>query len=153
MLDEQFSGEFVFFLNQYNVFYQEFAEFENSKFEAMSEDNIKLIDDFVKREQALLLKSRGLEKERDSHMIKAGYPQMILREFIPLLDTKYQKNAQELFESLSDSLLSLKDINNRCNNLAQIRLHKIQKELNRQPGYTSSQGTKINSFGSISKTI
>ncbi|MEG2429550.1 MAG: flagellar export chaperone FlgN [Oscillospiraceae bacterium] len=153
MLSEQYSQEFIIFLKRYNDFYQDFVTLENGKFNAMTADDITLIDDFVKKEQAFLLKSRGFERERDCYMDKAKHSELTLREFIPLLDTNFQEKAKELFENLTTSLYALKDINKRCNNLAEIRLHKVSKILNQNQNYTATTVPSKGSISTISKKI
>ncbi|WMJ24256.1 flagellar export chaperone FlgN [Paludicola sp. MB14-C6] len=160
MLEKQISKELVLFLERYDKFYEDFLELERNKYEAITRNDLASLDCFVTKEQALYLKSRGLESERIQLMQQCSEPQTSFRNLIPILDSEFQQKATEIFNHLSDVLLNLKQVNSSCNSLTELRLHRIdinlkhlenqpelQKEYNRV-AKQSSKGTHV-----ISKKI
>lgn len=131
MLAKQLSQELVLFLERYYKFYQDFLMLEQQKYEAITQNDIKSLDGFVTAEQALFLKSRGLETERTQFMERCDEPQTSFRNLIPKLDLEYQQKATEIFDLLSEVLLDLKQINISSNSLTELRLHRINTSLKR----------------------
>ncbi len=160
MLPKEFSEDFTLFLERYLNFYNEFLKTENKKYESIVQNDVNALDGFVRLEQALILASRGLEAERERFIAQSGVECTTLREIIPLLDEGCQEKASCIFTELSDSLLDLKDINSRSNQLTELRLHKINNEINKlqkqpehQNGYNNSAKSGNKPINIISKKI
>lgn len=160
MLTKQQSDEFIVFLKRYLAFYENFVEVECQKYETIAQNDIETLDSFVTKEQALLLQSRGLEAERDKIMDGYGHKETTLREFLPLLDASVSDKAKDLYSKLSNVMLDLKDVNSRCNQLTQLRLHRIDTELKRlenlpvlEKKYYQNAQTDGKSFNHISRKI
>ena len=160
MITKEFSNEFALFLEGYLNFYKGFLEIEQKKYESIVKNDIKSLDNYVIAEQALLLKSRGLEVQRDRLMAQNGNETVSLKEFIPMLDESCYEKVSATYAELSDSLLDLKDINSRSNSLTELRLHKISNQIKRlekqpelQKAYNNSAKTDIRSMNIISKKI
>jgi len=160
MLTKQDSKELVLFLEDYLSFYSDFLKAESQKYEAIVQNDIESLDCFVKQEQALLLKSRGMEAKRDKLNQELFGKIVTLRETIPLVDGEYKEQIEVLHERLADTLLDLKQMNSRSNSMAELRLHRIDvslKNLENNPDlqkeYSSDAktGKKINN--SISKKV
>lgn len=129
MISKQLSDEFIVFLKQYLSFYQEFLELETKKHEVITQNNRDELDHYVTKEQAYLLKSKGIESRRDDILNSCGFKDYTLHDFIPKLDPSVQEIANTLYLKLSDVLLDFKSINSRCNSLIELRLHKINNQI------------------------
>jgi len=151
MMNKTLSNELVLFLERYLAFYKSFLQMETNKYEDITHNNLSKLDQHVKDEQAYMLKSKGLEIERDKLVVQAGVPKATFRELIPLSDETVREHLQEIYDDLSNVLLDLKEINVRCNYVTKLKLHSVEVNLKKlgdnpelQKMYTqkASKGTK-----------
>lgn len=131
MINGQLSEQLLHFFQNYLLFYKEFLSIEAEKFEDLSRNNLRSLDDRVKQEQAYLLKLRGLEIEREKLVGKTGDPKTTFRQLIPLFDEPYRKEIKAIYDELSNVLLDLREMNRRCNYLTEIKLHNVEVTLNK----------------------
>lgn len=160
MINQTLSDELVLFFERYLSFYKEFLQLETEKYQDISNDRYQRMDRHVKSEEAFMLRSRGLELERDKLMSKVGVPDVTFRELIPLFDSPWQDKVKNIFNELSTVLLDLKDMNNRCNSSITIRLRQIQTAIDKldkhpdhQKIYTSHAGNNGQLTGILYKKI
>jgi len=160
MLTKQQSHDFMSFLEGYLSFYQEFLEIETNKHEVISQNDVKQLDRFVTKEQAYLLKSKGLEAQRQKMMDSYGFKDTTLNEFLPHLDSSVQEKADTLYHDLSDVLMDFKAMNTRCNSLIELRLHRIGNSIKHlenegmlPKSYTNTAKTCAKPMSMISKKI
>lgn len=129
MLTEQQSKGFILFLEKYAAFYREFLKMEQDKSKAISKNDIESVNDFVKQEQAYMLKTKGLEVERDKITESYGMKDLTLREFLEHIHESKAERANELFNELTELLENLKRVNSSNNTMIELRLHRIGKAL------------------------
>lgn len=131
MINKQLSEELLHFFQNYLLFYKDFLVLETEKFEDMSQNNLQTLDERVKKEQAYLLKLKGLEIEREKLIGQTGDPKTTFRGLIPLFEEPYRAKMKSIYDELSDVLLDLREMNHRCNYLTEIKLHNITVDLNK----------------------
>lgn len=160
MMNESLANELISFFQKYLSFYKDFVQLETDKYNDISMNRVSKLDDHVKSEEAFMLKSRGLELERDRLVAKTEMPDAKFRELIPLFESPQREEIQKIYDELSVVLLDLKEINLRCNYLTELRLHRVQIDLKKlenrpelQKQYTAQarEGGSAPSF--ISKKI
>ncbi|MEG1179008.1 MAG: flagellar export chaperone FlgN, partial [Oscillospiraceae bacterium] len=84
----------------------------------------------VKNEEVFLLKCRGFEVKRQAFLKELGLENMLMRDVIKQAPEEMREQLDSVFSELSEAILDLKEINNRCNSMIELRLHKIEKTLN-----------------------
>jgi hypothetical protein len=129
MINKTLSNELVLFLERYLAFYKDFLQLETDKYEDISHNRLSRLDQHVKDEQAYMLKSKGLEIERDKLVEKTGISKATFRELIPESDESVQNHLQEIYDELSNVLLDLKEVNTRCNYITELKLHSVEVNL------------------------
>lgn len=117
-------------MHHYLVFYKEFLNFETKKLDDVANNRIKLMDEHVKNEEVFLLKCRGFEVKRQAFLKELGLENMLMRDVIKQAPEEMREQLDSVFSELSEAILDLKEINNRCNSMIELRLHKIEKTLN-----------------------
>ncbi len=136
MMDQSLADELFRFFQRYLSFYKEFLQLETEKYDDMAVNNLALLDQHVKKEEVFMLKSRGLELERDKLVTRTGKPEATFQELIPLFEQPLQEQIRQIYNELSKVLSDLKEMNLRCNYLTELRLHRIQidlKKLEKRP--------------------
>lgn len=136
MIDQSLADELLCFFQRYLSFYKEFLQLETEKYNDMAVNNISSLDQHVKNEEVFMMKSRGLELERDKLVARTGKPEATFHDLISLFEHPFQEQINQIYNELSKVLLDLKEMNLRCNYLTELRLHRIQidlKKLEKRP--------------------
>lgn len=136
-MDRTLFEELLAFLEEYTGFYQSFFELETDKYVAITQNHLKELDDFVKREQAMMLKSRGMEQERERRMKAAGCPDLKFRELPERVPPELSEAFSRVYDEMTQVFQNLKIVNQQSNNLVQIRLRRIGEaasQLEPRPG-------------------
>ena len=145
-------------MQQYLVFYKEFLDFETKKLDDVANNRIDIMDEHVKKEEVFLLKSRGLEVKREEFLKNAGLESMSMSEVIKTSPEELKGQLSDDFSELSDIVMDLKEINSRCNSMIELRLHRIEKTLNRieenqQSNYNNSAKSDKKKTDFISRKV
>lgn len=159
-MNRELSREFVDFLNRYLALFQEFFVLETQKYQDIAQGQIDKINEHVKAEEVFMLRSKGMEAERERLMKRADVPAGTFRELLPHFDPEVKDEAEELFEKLSNITMELKEMNLRCNYLTELRLRRVDaalKKINKQPElqkkYDAKAKEETKSSGFISKKV
>lgn len=139
MMDEKTSERMISYFTRLLDFYREFLDFETEKQGYLEQDKLDRLDECMKREQAFVLKARGLEQERSRLMQKGPQPQARFREIIPQFPSGCRKQIQDLYEKLSSVLTKLKDTNRKNSLLTERKLRRTSDVLSRLKGRTELQ--------------
>ena len=156
MLNPSQSGELLDFLERYLSFYREFLALETKKCSDLSANSIDLLMEHLKKGESCMLRSKGMEIERERLMKRFGVPGLTFRQTIGQLDPAQQDRAQALYGELSGVLVELKEINRRSNTLAQLRLRHTEKkirELNTRTSENAAAGRGAKPSSILSKKI
>lgn len=139
MLDEKTSERMISYFTRLLDFYREFLDFETEKQGYLEQDKLDRLDECMKREQAFVLKARGLERERSRLMQKTPQPQARFREIIPQFPSGRREQIRDLYEKLSFVLTKLKDTNRRNSLLTERKIRRAAGILGRLKGRTELQ--------------
>lgn len=107
---------------------------EEEKFQAAAKNHIVVIEESIKKEQALLLHSKGLEQKRIQLLKQMGAENLTLRQFIETLSAEERPPFQEAFDALTAAIASYQKIHHRSKTIIEANLHRINKELERLSG-------------------
>lgn len=126
-LQKQQQKELLKFFEIYLDFYKAFCNLEHIKLQDMQNGQIALLDAHVRREEAYMLKSKGLELERDKLLEECGNKGTSFRMLLPQFDGEEAERIQAIYHELSNVLVEMKEINGSCNNLTRVKLHKMER--------------------------
>ena len=129
MINKNLSDELLSYFERCLIFYESFLQIETNKYNDVVNDIISALDQHVKDEEVYMLKAKGLEIERSKLIAQTENPEVNFRELIPLLDDSVREQARQHYEKLSAVLLDIKEVNQRCNHLTELKLHQIQNYL------------------------
>ncbi len=147
LINEELSNRIISFFNKYLDFYKSFLKIESSKFNNLTNGNLKTIDESVKEEEAYMLKAKGLEVERDKLLAEAANPKATFSQLIDILSPAYSTEAKKIYEELSQVLLDLKEMNTRCNCLTELKLNRANREIDKiqnNPELKKTFDSKVN---------
>jgi len=144
MINKGLSDELLSYFERCIKFYESFLQLETNKYNDVVHNILSALDQHVKDEQVYMLKAKGLEIERDKLVARTENSEATFRELIPLLDDSVREQAKEHYESLSMILLNIKEVNNRCNRLTELKLRQVQGYLRKLENQNDTQKTYDN---------
>lgn len=126
--------EFQKVINKLISLFKEIIPIENDKLRAARENQVSVIEDCMIREQALILKLKGVEKEREEAQKKAGFSGLSFREILEKVPTEQRELLLPLFDELSREIQMFREVNADAGRIIETNLHQIQKAVEAKEG-------------------
>lgn len=147
MIDKVLSDKLVLFFDNYLSFYKKFLQLETDKFDSIANNRFRSINGLVKSEEAFILRSKGLEIERDKLIAQTEKPRATFRELISLLNSPQREKMECIYNELSQVLSDLKAMNRRCNCSIELRLHRIHTTIDKLDKHSGQQNVYTSQAG------
>lgn len=97
-------NKFIGVINEMADFFDKFQLLEKEKLEAVANNNIRKLEECMRREQAEILVLRGLEKKQTEIQKVLGYEGRTFKEIIDLVPELNKDELEIMYSRLSDSL-------------------------------------------------
>jgi hypothetical protein len=123
------NDKFYRYLSDLNASYHKLALLLTRKAAALSSGDLFELDDLIGEEQAYLLITRGFDQKLAGFRRDAGYTGEKLSDIIEELPEEERDRFRDLHGKLSASLEEVRTLNEKCQNLAQIKLHGVKRHL------------------------
>lgn len=108
---------------------QDLTEIEQQKTNAVRNDDLKVLNDCMRQEQALSLALRGLEQKRLSAMSALGMQTVSLNALIQHVPQEYRQEAKQVVEGLQAQYALFHSASEVARNTLECNLHQIEKVL------------------------
>ena len=138
--------EFFSLMEKHIALYTELFALEDAKLQDINKNNYKALDYYVKKEEALVLRVRGMESAREKFLKENALDGLKMREIIERLPTESKAQGQEIFEKFSKIVNKVNAVNKKSMFISEIRMHNLQKAIARaehkdeQPTGTTIKG-------------
>ena len=126
-------------LREMTALFREFLPLEEEKLKAAQRKQVTFIEDCMGKEQALLLKIRGLEQKRESFLEQKGLQGRTLREIIAEQPEEEQRELTEVFEEFSSAVKTFSALNTEAMKLIRVNLHELENAVKAKEGSTYSK--------------
>lgn len=126
-----------------------FNKTEAEKLEAVQQNRVTFVEESMKKEQAAIMKLRGLDKKRESIQKDLGWEGMSFQQILSQVNDVEREDLRPLFEELNRSLKQFQDTKDSAQQALEINLHHINKQLAKK---AAEEGGAYNSNGSAKKT-
>lgn len=132
-----FAG-YLQFLTKLGQQFQQLVAIEQEKLQAVTEGNLALLNDCMRKEQAASLALRGLEQQRSQWVTKLGLPAGPLSDLPNVCPAPYRGQATQVVRTVLDQFRVLEGARKASRSLLEGQLHKIEKTLDPddEPGQT-----------------
>lgn len=132
--------QFEQIIKQMIALFEEQLPLEQEKLRAVQEDDVAAVEECMKREQAVVLKLRGLEQKREKIQKDNGWDGMTFREIIDLAPEEKQLSYRQLLEKLQNSISLFQDMNECAMDTMRIHQREIEKVIKiKDPNGTYNQ--------------
>ena len=118
--------------------FDDLNSFEDKKLDALTENDVTLLDQFINDEQAYLMKMRGLDQKREKLQQDLGTPDLTFREMIEKFKGEERETLRGLYEELTAKSTRLKDAITSTKRQLELHLASISALIEKIEG---SEGT------------
>ncbi len=122
--------------------FKQFTGIEQMKLKAATENRVATVEECMTKEQALVLKLKGLEQEREKYQKEAGYGGMKFREILAAVSDEEREILYPLFDGLSRQIQMFQEVNEDAEKVMSNNLRMIKKALDRKEGGIYSEKGK-----------
>ncbi|WP_024293660.1 flagellar protein FlgN [Lacrimispora indolis] len=123
-------NDFISVIEDLIQLFQELIYIEQSKLEAAAKNRITHVEDCMNREQAAILKLRGLDKKRETCQEQLGCKDYTFQQILSKTSGAEHNQLKKLFDSLTHHVRQFQEINESARSMIEINLHMINKEIN-----------------------
>lgn len=131
---------FIRLIEEFIQLFEMLIPVEQKKLEAALENKVSFVEECVNKEQAAVLRLRGLEQKRECEQKKLGMEDYTFRQMLAEVPPDVVPVLQPLFDKLTEQMRTFKSVNDSAKDIIEVNLHKIQASL-------ASSGTE-NSYSS-----
>lgn len=132
---------------QINTLMDEFLEIGEQKLQAVRDNRITHLEKSMQKEQAAVLKLRGLEQKREKEQQRAGISGSTFRQILEQIPEEQAGELPQLYQMLSRKVKQYRSCCDSIQELLRVRLHQIDTAIGKQNGgvYVSDGTVKENS--------
>lgn len=131
-------NEFITVIEGLTELFQELIQIEQTKLEAAKKNRITHVEDCMNKEQAAILKLRGLEQKRELCQEKMGFEGYTFQEILSKTTGSEHDMLKSMFNTLTDHVRLFQDINDSARTMIEVNLHMINKAINNSQNGTTS---------------
>lgn len=121
---------FISLIKEFLDLFQSFTVVEQQKLDAAVANDLSLLEDCMKKEQAFVLRLKGLEQQRDTLQAKMDMKDLSFREILSEVPPETERELSPLFQELSEKVRTFQSIHASAQDAIRVNLHKIQSILN-----------------------
>ncbi len=119
--------------------FDELTQIANLKLQATKDNRLSIIDECMTKEQAIILKLKGLEVKRENAMEEMGFAGLSFREILEKADQNDREKYIPAFEGLSRSIQMFRLTNDEVVVMLNLSVREWEKKINK----TNDRGTRI----------
>ncbi len=128
--------DYILIIRDLSAVAGEIALVEDKKTEAASNKRHELLDGYIQKEQALLLKLRGLEQHRIKQQASLGWDGLTLRQILEAAAPEQRKALTPAFEELEFKLDRLQKAREASEQILKVRLRELELFTLQSAAYT-----------------
>ena len=130
----------ITFFDEYNAHFRSFLKFEYSKMDMLNKGNIEELSASLSTEQAFIMKSNSLEKQRLA--LLGDNSSKTFEQIVSEAPEEYKARLDGQRVSLSEMMYKIKEINDTANIIVSERLKKIRSTVGELDTYNGRGAVK-----------
>lgn len=112
-------------------FLEKLAEVQQKKLDAVHNNDLVLLDECMKQEQAAVMKSKSLDRKREALLLELGFSGLSYKQILENISEEKKAVAKPLFEKLRAAVLNFNELNNQIKISIEVNLHSISNTLDK----------------------
>ncbi len=122
-------SDFIKLIEEFICFFDELIPLEQEKLDAAVKNRVSFIEECMHKEQAAILRLRGLEQKRDKTQEKLGIKDYTFRQILENAPEDVSSVLKPLFDQMSEQVRTLQSISDNSKDIIEVNLHVIQSSL------------------------
>lgn len=110
-------------------FLEKLAEVQQKKLDAVHNNDLVLLDECMKQEQAAVMKSKSLDRKREAILLDLGFSGLSYKQILENMAEEKKAVAVPLFEKLRGAVLNFNQLNGQIKTSIEVNLHSISSTL------------------------
>jgi len=124
-------NDFINVIEDLILLFQDLIQIEQTKLEAVKNNRITYVEDCMNREQAAIMRMRGLDKKRESCQEKLGFKNYTFQQILTESKNHESLQLKQLFDKLSNQVRQFQRVNEGVHSLIEINLYSINKTISK----------------------
>lgn len=124
----EFTG-FIKLIEEFIRFFDGLIPLEQEKLDAALKNRVSIIEDCMHKEQAAVLRLRGLEQKREKEQERLGMKDFTFRQILEKAPDNVSSVLKPLFDQMSEQIRTLQSISDNSKDAIEVNLHMIQMSL------------------------
>lgn len=135
---------FIDIIREFIQLFEALIPVEQAKLEAAVDNKVTAVEDCMNREQAAVLKIRGLEKKREDLQKEMGLEGYTFRQILEAAPPEISSTLRPLFDRLSEQVETFRSVSAQAKDMIEVNLHVVQSRLSEDgiKGTYSQSGIK-----------
>lgn len=104
---------------------EEFNQLETEKLKAVQQNRVTFVEEAMKKEQAAIMKLRGLDKKREAIQKDLGWERLTFQQILSQVTVVEKEELEPLFEQLSGRVQTFDNTRDCAQKALEISLHHI----------------------------
>lgn len=112
-------------------FLEKLAEVQQKKLNAVHDNDLVVLDECMKQEQAAVMKSKSLDRKREALLSELGFSGLSYKQILENISEEKKAVAEPLFQKLRGAVLNFNELNNQIKISIEVNLHSISNTLDK----------------------
>lgn len=125
-------------IRQFIELFDRMLPLEQSKLEVVSRNQVALLEDIIKKEQAEIMALRGLDQRRERMQEELGWKDLTFQEILRKLPEEERPDMKQLFDELAVRVTRFQSVTESSKTIMEVNLHAINQMAARQGGGTKT---------------
>lgn len=121
--------EFIEIIRDFIRLFETLIPLEQEKLDAAVKNRVSFVEDCMNKEQAAVLRLRGLEQKRENAQKKLGMENLTFRQILEKAPEDVVPVLRPLFNELSGQVQMFRELSGSVKDAIEINLHVIQSTL------------------------
>ena len=126
-------------IQQFIELFDRMTPLEQSKLEVVSRNQVALLEDIIKKEQAEIMALRGLDQKRERIQEELGWKDLTFQEILGKLSGEERTDMEQLFDELAARVTTFQSVTESSRTIMEVNLHAINQMVARQGGGRSTK--------------
>lgn len=122
-------SQFIEVIKEFNDLFDTLIPIEQKKLDVMVKNQVSFVEECMNKEQATILRLRGLEKRREEAQKALGMEELTFRQILEKAPEDVRPVLKPLFDTLSQQVQTFQSVTTSSKDIIEVNLHNIQNSL------------------------
>ncbi len=116
-------------IEEFITLFDQLISIEQDKLDAAVKNRITFVEDCMHKEQAAVLRLRGLEQKREEEQERLGLKDHTFRQILEEVPEQAAASLKPLFDQLSERVTAFRSVSDSAKDIIEVNLHVIQSAI------------------------